>query len=439
MALAEDKQVALLTPFLAKLDESSFQKLAKYLSSFSPTLFEKLCTRYGCDLTEDTADTHERGCIVDLENENETSGFSKNEADESHPLDEVLKTLFQNDSTSVSLELFTKLLLLPLNVFREPTKVVYIPSSMYESIKARLMQCEDNGEFEEFDIYSNKMVEQYLKEKDYDIVAGVKIEQARCALYRNNSKKVKQLACEVLELAKKTLFPSVFQAQAFLMMSSLSRTNRKLGKTKHYLDLAEQSFASSYGLEEIANFHELKGSYLDEFLGINAEPNEQMKKLALTNFRKMGEIGAQDSRQRVSDKQRFYAMIKSARILLDSTSLFGRRNRTVTKDSIRLAADFLGAIKRDLLSSVPRGSKIQFQLVESDLCYRQGKFEDAMKLLKKSLDEAFEFGYEKEAPKMTQVLRQLHASGNAFIFIKPRMLISIVVLNPQISITSQFT
>ena len=432
MALAEYKKVALTTPSQAKLDESSnFQKLAKYFSNLCPTLFEKLRTRYDRDLTEDTADTHERGRIVDLEKENEASGSSEIEADEAYFQNEsgfqnqVFKMLFKDDSNSVSFELLTKI---PLNFFRRPTKIVYIPSPKHEDIKAKLIQCEDNGDFEEFDIYSNKMVEQYLQEKDYDIVAGVKIEQAQCALYRNNSEKVKPLAREVLKLAGHTRFPPVFQAQAFLILSSLSRTNRKLGKTKHYLDLAEQTFASGYGLEEIANFHELKGSYLDDFLGISAEPNEQVKKLALTNFQKMGEIGAQDLRQRVSDKQRFYALIKSARILLDSTSSFGRRNRTVTKDSILLAAELLGAIKRDLLGSIPRGSKIQFQLVESDLCYRQGKFEDAMELLKKSLDEAFEFGYGKEAPKITQVLRQLHASGNAFRFMKPRVLISIVVL-----------
>ena len=401
MALVEDKLVALTTPSQAKLDESSnFQKLAKYLSNLFPTLFEKLRTRCDRDLTEDTADTHERERIVDLENENEPCGSSEIEADEQYHLDEVFKMLFKDGSNSVSFELFTKI---PLNLFRGPTKVVYIPGPKHEDIKAKLIQCEDNGDFEEFDMYSNKMVEQYLKEKDYDIVAGVKIEQARCALYRNNLKRVKLLAREVLEFAKNTRFPQVFQAQAFLMMSSLFRTNRKLGKTKHYLDLAEQSFASCYGLEEIANFYELKGAYLDEFLGISAEPNEQMKKLALTNFQKMGEIGAQDSRQRVSDKQRFYATIEIARILLDSTSSFGRRGRTVTKGTIRLAADFLGAIKRDLLGSIPHGSKIQFQLVESDLYYRQGKFENAMELLKKSLDEAFEFGYGKEAPKITQV------------------------------------
>ena len=404
MAL-EYKQVAAITPFEADLDESSnFQEFLNYLLNLFPTALKKLRSRDGRDLTEDIADTNKRGGIIDLQNENEAGGSSENGDDETDHLKKVFKRLFKDDNTSVTFELFTKLLSFPQNLFRGPTKVIYTPSSTYENIKAKLIQCEDNGDFVEFDTYANKMVEQYLQEKDYDIVAGVKIEQARCALYRNDLNKTKKLAREAHEVAEHTRFPPLFHAQVWLIMSSLSRTKRKLGKTKKYLDLAEQSFESGYSLEEFAKLHELKGSYLDEFLGISAKPDEQVKALALTNFQKMGEIGVQDSRQRVSDKQRLYAMIKSARVLLDSTSSFGRRDRIVTKDSIRLAAECLGTIKRDLLRNIPRGSKIQFQLVESDLYYRQGKFEEAMELLKKSLDEAVEFGYGKEAPKITQVL-----------------------------------
>ena len=401
MAL-EGKQLAAITSFQADLKESSnFQKFANYLMNLSPTVFKKLSLKLDRNLTEDT---DARGRIVDLVNEKEASSTSESEDDETDHLQEVFKRLFRDENSSVTFEFFTKLLTFPLNLFRGPTKVIYTPSSTYENIKAKLIQCEDNGDFVEFDTYANKMVEQYLEEKDFDIVAGVKIEQARCALYRNDLNKTKKLAREAHEVAEHTRFPPLFHAQAWLMMSSLSRTKRKLGKTKKYLDLAEQSFESGYSLEEFAHFHEEKGTYLDKFLGISAKPDEQLKALALTNFQKMGEIGAQDSRQRVSDKQRFYAMTKSARILLDSTSSFGRRDRIVTKDSIRLAAECLRAIKRDLLSNIPRGSKIQFQLVESDLYYRQGKFEDAMELLKKSLDEAIEFGYGKEAPKITQVV-----------------------------------
>ena len=382
------KQVALITPSQTHFDESSsFQTFANYLSSLSPTSFL-------------TADTHECGRIIEPENESDASSSSENEADEA----EAFKILFKDDSTTVSFKLFKKLLSFSLNLYDGPTKIVYTPSPTYEYIKAKLIQCEDNGDFEEFDTYSNKMVEQYLEEKDYDIVAGVKIEQARCALYRNNLNTVKRLAREVHELAGHTRFPTLFHAQAFLMMSKLSRTKNKLGKAKKYLDLAGQSFESGYGFEEFAHFHEEKGTYLDKFLGISTKPDEHVKALALMNFQKMGEIGAQDSRQRVSDKRRFYGMIRSARVLLDSTSPFGRRDRSVTKDSLRLAKGCIEVIKRDFLKNIPRGSNIQFQLVESDLFFRQGKFGDAMELLKKSFDEAIEFGYGKEAPKITQVL-----------------------------------
>ena len=409
MAL-EDNQVALITPSRTDFDVSSnyCKKFANYLSNLSSTTIEKLHNRHDRETTEDTADTYERKHIVDSENESDSSSSSRSETDKADETDhlEVFKLLFKDDSTSVCFKLSTKLLSFSLNLFRGPTKVIYTPSLTYENIKAKLIQCEDNGDFEEFDTYSSKMVEQYLEEKDYDIVAGVKIEQARCALYRNNLNRVKRLAREVHELAARTRFPSLFHAQAFLVVCKLCRTKQKLGKAKTYLDLAEQSFESGYSLEEFANFHEEKGTYFDRFLGISTKQDGQVKALALSNFQKMGEIGAQDSRQRVCDKRRFYAMIRSARILLDSTSSFGRRERIVSKDSIRLAEECVGIIKRDFLTNIPRGSNIQFQLVVSDLYYRQGKFENAMELLQKSLHEAIEFGYGKEAPTITQVPRR---------------------------------
>ncbi len=190
-------------------------------------------------------------------------------------------------------------------------------------------------------------------------------------------------------------------------MSSVYRYKAKLGETKRYLDLAEQCFESGYSTDDLAHFHEVNGSYLDRFLGTFSKPDKRVRELALTSFQKMGEVGSQDSSPRVSNKKRFYAMIKSARIHLDSNSSFGRKRRTVTKDSIHLAAECLRVIKRDLLDSIPHGSKIQFQLVESDLYYRQGKFEDAIELLKKSFAETMEFGYKTEGPKIKEVIQML--------------------------------
>ena len=74
------------------------------------------------------------------------------------------------------------------------------------------------------------------------------------------------------------------------------------------------------------------------------------------------------------------------------------------ESAIRLADKYLETIKRNrLLDSIPRGSKIQYQIVVSDLCYREGKFDDAKELLKKSFDVADAVGYTTELPKITQV------------------------------------
>jgi tetratricopeptide (TPR) repeat protein len=314
-----------------------------------------------------------------------------------------MKMFFKSGNLSMPFEVFTNILRYPLTLFRKPAKVIYKPCKAYDDIRAHLIHLEENGDFEQFDSYSNEVMEKYREKEDFDIVAGVTLERAQCVLYRNDLDTARRLAREAHELAGRTQFPPVFHAQAFLIMSSVSRYRRKLGETKKYLDLAEQSFESGYSIEEFSNCHEVYGSYLDIFLGISPKPDEQVKELALTSFKKMGEIGSQHSRARVNDKKRFYAMIKSARILLDSNSTFGRKQRTVTKHSVHLAAQCLGFIKRDLLGSVPRGSKIQFQLVESDLYFRQGKFEAAVELLKKSLVEAKEFGFKTDGPKITQV------------------------------------
>ena len=340
-------------------------------------------------MTEDAAERSERGRIVDLEND---------AADMSQNNDDVADQCRLREPFEVCMKIFT-----PLTLFHGPTKIIYNPSKAYENIKAKLQHFGDNGDFAEFDSYSNHMVEKYREKGDFDIVAAVKIEQARCAIYRNNLSAARRFARNAHELAGSTRFPPLFHAQAFLMMNSIYRNKNKLGKTKKYLDLAKQCFESGYSIEDYSLYHELYGSYLDKFLGISPRPDERVKELALTSFKKMSEIGSQHSRQWVNDKKRFYALICSAMIQLDSNSSFGRKLRTVTEESIDLAAEWLGVIKHDFPDSIPRGSKIQFQLVESDLCYRQGKFEDAIELLKKSFAEAKEFGYETEGPKITEV------------------------------------
>jgi BMFP domain-containing protein YqiC len=53
---------------------------------------------------------------------------------------------------------------------------------------------------------------------------------------------------------------------------------------------------------------------------------------------------------------------------------------------------------------MPCGTKIQYQMAESDLYYRKEEFEVAKELLLKSLDEVEKFGYKTEEPKITQVV-----------------------------------
>ena len=380
-------------------ESSVFEEFAHYFSDLPPTLLAKLRTRFEHAMTEAIAETSERGRIVDLENDVDAIDLAGSNDEEADHYVKAMKMLFKNGHLSISSELFTKILTFPQTLFRKPAKVIYNPSKTYQNIKAYLAHLEDNGDFEEFDSYSNDLVEKYSKKGDFDIVAVVKIEQAQCALYRNNLVAARRLAREAHDLAGRTQFPPLFHAQAYLMMSNVYRYKQKLGETKRYLDLAEQCFESGYSTDDLAHFHEVNGSYLDRFLGTFSKPDKRVRDLALTSFQKMGEVGSQDSSPRVSNKKRFYAMIKSARIHLDSNSSFGRKQRTVTKDSIHLAAECLRVIKRDLLDSIPHGSKIQFQLVESDLYYRQGKFEDAIELLKKSFAEAIEFGYDQKSQR----------------------------------------
>ena len=306
----------------------------------------------------------------------------------------------KSENNADEADLFDKATLVP-----RPAKVIYIPSREYEATKAILIHMQDNGDFKEFDKYSNNMLQICGKKGDFDTVAVVKIEQARCAIYRNDLNAARRHVREGHKLAEHTRFPPLFHAQAFLVMSNVSRNQNKLGNTKKYLDLAKQCLASGYSIEDLAHYYELYGSYLDKFLGICPKHDEQAKNLALTNFLKMGEIGTQDSEPRVSDKKQLYALIRIARILLDSNSLFGRKQRNVKENDIHLATECLEVIKHErLLDNMPCGTKIQYQMVESDLYYRKGNFGNAKGLLVKSLDEAKNFGYKTEEPKITQVV-----------------------------------
>ena len=288
------------------------------------------------------------------------------------------------------------------SLFYSPCPVIYKPSKKYDEIMAKLIQMEDNGDFLKFDRYSSNAVDCFAN-TDPDIVAAVTVEQARCMLYRGKLKHVKCLAKRGHELARHTSFPPMFHARALAVMSARCRNKNKFGSSNRYLEQAEQNLKSVSSYEELALFYEYYGTYLAWFLGNLPHPDENVKKLALASFKKMAEVAQQDTRARIRDKNRFYALILSARVLLDSNSLLGRRERTVSEDSIGLAWEYLEVIKKELWNNIPRGSQVQFRMVESDLYFRQGKFEEGKGLLLQCLDEASSLGYETQVPIIIEV------------------------------------
>ena len=288
------------------------------------------------------------------------------------------------------------------SLFYSPCRLIYKPSKKYDEIMAKVIQMEDNGDFLKFDRYSSNAVDCFAN-TDPDIVAAVTVEQARCMLYRGKFKHVKCLAKRGHELARHTSFPPMFHARALAVMSARCRNKNKFGSSNRYLEQAEQNLKSVSSYEELALFYEYYGTYLAWFLGNLPHPDENLKKLALASFKKMSEVAQQDTRARVRDKNRFYALILSARVLLDSNSLLGRRERTVSEDSIGLAWEYLEVIKKELWNNIPRGSQVQFRMVESDLYFRQGKFEEGRGLLLQCLDEARSLSFVTQVPIIIEV------------------------------------
>ena len=333
---------------------------------------------------------------------NEVINKSENNADEAILCDRDSKALSIQSSgvSGGNKELYV---IMAIKLPRGPERTKYTPSMVYENVKARLQYFEDNGDFKKFDAYSTKMVEIYSKSEVWDIVAAVKVEQARSEVYRNAFRSARHLAKGALELAGRTRSPSLFTAQAFLILSTVARNKSKLGKAQRYLEQAEQCFQSSYSIEDLARFHEVYGSFLDAMMGITAKRVGKIQNKAIIHFRKMYEVGSQDAEQRVCDKKRFYSLLRMARIRLDSNHQIGRTKRTVSKDAINRTEEILGILERDFLKTIPRGSKIQFQLVKSDLYYRKGEYNDSLELLRKCQKRAKKFGYETEDPKILQV------------------------------------
>ena len=374
------------------------------------------------DQSDKLADTPERSHILMLRDKDLAVG----DADQSENFIDTSKQItYGKGVLSISYKALMKILSLPFALFRLPSPVIYKPSRTYNRIMAKLIQLEDNGDFHEFDRYTSAIIKEH-EDVDPDIVAAVTVEQARCYTYRGNLRAAKIHARRGLELALRTRFPTKFQARTFTVMATISRKQNKLGSTEKNLGLAEQSFKSGWDLEDMARFHECHGSFLDSLMGSLAQPDKSVKERALDSFKTMSEVALQDTRSRVREKNRFYALIRSARILLDSNSSFGRRVRVVSTDSIALASRHLEVIKNELWKSIPRGSQIQFGLVKSDLYFRQGNFEEERGLLQQCLDEARSYGFKTEVPIILQVYIK---SPLPFLIVYPNSLLQKKIMN----------
>ena len=294
------------------------------------------------------------------------------------------------------------LISLPMALFFSIRRVIYKPSNTYEKVMAEFIQLEDNGDFDEFDNYVSKIVERY-SDNDPDVVAAVIVEQAQSMIYQNRLRKARSLVKKGLELSRHTSCPPLFQARAHTMMSTIYKKEKKFGFCEDHLRLAEQNLSSVYNYEDLAHFHECYGSFMYKFIGSVPHNDESLKKSAISSFKKMFDVASKDSRARVRDKNHFYALIKMTKTLLDSNSSFGRCRRTVSPEDVALAEKYLGIIKRALWKSVPRGTQIQFHLVTSDLYFRQGRFEEAIRLQERCLLEAKKLGFKTEEPIIKQV------------------------------------
>lgn len=294
----------------------------------------------------------------------------------------------------------------PLTLFSSPRRVIYKPSETYEEIIAELIRLEDNGDFDEFNNYLSSIVKLYA-DNDPDIVSAVTVEHAQCMIYQNQLGKARRLARTGLEWARHTTCPPLFQARGHIVMSSIYKKEKKFGFCEEHLRLAEQNLKTVSNYEDLAHFHECYGSFMYKFIGSVPHNDENLQKKAMDSFKKMFDVSSKDKRDRVRDKNHFYALIKISKTLLDSNSSFGRCKRTVSKEDLVLAEKCLGTIKKTLWKNVPRGSQIQFMLVTSDLYFRKGKFDEALRLQERCLGEAKKHGFKTEEPPIIQRMQEI--------------------------------
>lgn len=298
---------------------------------------------------------------------------------------------------------------LPVFLSQSPCRVTYNPSKNFERIVNNLIWLEDNGDFEAFDRLSSIVLDRYAT-CNPEITAAVLVEQSRCMFYRNSTR-AKSLARKALEVSSQTAFPGMFAARACLVISAIYRRKGKLGKAKLFLENAEQNLTNTNYYEDWSRFYNAYGSYLNSFIDTVSNPSAELYKNAYESFHRQMQAASRDSRAWVREKNRFYALLKMARTMLDANTIFGQQREIPARD-IHLAVECLDKIESEfcadnMVSSIPRGTHMQFLLVRCKQYFREKRFQEAGPLLAKCLKIARTSGYERDLALIMKGVRRI--------------------------------
>ncbi|XP_028402173.1 uncharacterized protein LOC114525151 [Dendronephthya gigantea] len=291
-----------------------------------------------------------------------------------------------------------------LNLFQSPKRATFKPHPKYDEIMAKLTWLEDNGDFDEFDRYSSKQHDRYKNESP-DITVAILVEQSRCMLYRDQLPQAKFLARTSLELATSTACPGLYIARACLLLSACYRKKGKLGKAKAFLNKAWQNLATIDNNEDWCRYYDAYGSYLNGISDTMTLPGLKVLEDAKECFSKQLEAAGRETKKTLYS-QRFHALLKMARTLLDANTIFGQQ-RDVPDSDVTKAGEYLDKIETELLENVARGPQVQFMIIRVKQYYRQQRFREAASLLKESIDMAEIVGCGQDRALMAHGLKML--------------------------------
>ena len=158
-------------------ERNIFKSFSNYLELFFPSLWKNKHRRSERGQLGEPDDTRARGLTVTIRKDEDGD---HEEFDIFEGVDEQI--WYQNETITVTYKLFIKALSFSQALFRSPGLVIYKPSKTYETVMAKLIRLEDNGDFDEFDSYSSYVVKHY-ENTDLDLVAAATVEQAVCFVY----------------------------------------------------------------------------------------------------------------------------------------------------------------------------------------------------------------------------------------------------------------